>query len=338
MSLMEIERLKTVLTETPISAIAIASLRESARLLSTHFSTQIEGNRLTLQEVRTVVHLGSALPGRERDEVEVRNHYRALEFLEGRLRQSGPLSILDIQRLHSCVMNGVPSSSPFRDGQNVIRNSIDGSIAYLPPEASDVPSLMVELIEWINQEITRAEIPVPVIAALAHYEFATIHPYYDGNGRTARLLALFVLYGRGYHAQGIFSLEEYYARDLQSYYRALDTGPGHNYYQGRATADVSGFIEYFCVGMATALSSIRDRVVSSITQDHATTLSVQSLHPMQRRVLGILAHQSVVTSGEIAKYLGINPRQSRSLCSQWVKSGFLKIADPSKKSRSYTLR
>ncbi len=81
--------------------------------------------------------------------------------------------------------------------------------------------------------------PVPVIAALAHYQFATIHPYYDGNGRTARLLTTLILHKAGYGLKGIYSLEEYYSRNFDGYYYALAVGGSHNYYMGREKADVS---------------------------------------------------------------------------------------------------
>jgi Fic family protein len=93
-------------------------------------------------------------------------------------------------------------------------------LIYLPPEAKDVPDLMASLVQWAN-EAERSGLPAPLIAAMVHYQFVTIHPYYDGNGRTARLLATFILHKGGYGLGGFFSLEEHYARDLLGYYRAL---------------------------------------------------------------------------------------------------------------------
>lgn len=147
-------------------------------------------------------------------------------------------------------MEGEKRSSPYRDGQNVIKDSGSGSIVYMPPEAKDVSALMLNLIDWINDEVSKAELPVPITAAIAHYQFATIHPYYDGNGRTARLLTNLVLHKSGYGLKGIYSLEEYYATNLQAYYNALTVGEPHNYYIGREQADITGWIAYFCGGMA----------------------------------------------------------------------------------------
>jgi Fic family protein len=85
-----------------------------------------------------------------------------------------------------------PSPRP-RDGQNAIKNSVTGALIYLPPEAEDVASLMASLVTWAN-EAENSGLPVPLIAGLVHCQFVTIHPYCDGNGRTARLLATFILH------------------------------------------------------------------------------------------------------------------------------------------------
>jgi Fic family protein len=91
-----------------------------------------------------------------------------------------------VQRLHALVMGGGRTrakATPYRDGQNVIWDARSQAIVYLPPEAKDVLALMAQVVAWINLE---DGLPVPIKAAIAHYQFATIHPYYDGNGGTAR--------------------------------------------------------------------------------------------------------------------------------------------------------
>jgi Fic family protein len=122
--------------------------------------------------------------------------------------------------------------------QNVIRESGSGLIVILPPEPKDVAKLMRELVQWIILQLEDGEMPVPIIAAIAHYQFATIHPYMDGNGRTARLLATLILRSHGYDLKSNYSPDEHNAKDLTNYYRALTIG-SHNYYDGRAEADVS---------------------------------------------------------------------------------------------------
>src|SRR5262249_49494367 len=123
----------------------------------------------------------------------------------------------------------------------------------------DVPQLMRELLVWVNDSLMAGDLPVPVVAALAHYQIATIHPFFDGNGRTARLLTTLILHRNSYGLNGIYSLEEYYAANLEGYYAGLVVGASHNYYFGRAEGIVTPFVEYFCLGMADAFANVRVR-------------------------------------------------------------------------------
>lgn len=316
----------------------LSGLLHSARLLSTHYSTQIEGNRLTLPEVEQVIAGRGGFPGRERDEREVRNYYKAADKAEAIAGSKGSISQNHIQVLHGLAFEGNAKPTSYRDGQNLIRDSGRGQIVYMPPEAREVPVLMAELVEWINTGIELGHLPVPLIAALAHYQFATIHPYYDGNGRTARLLTTLILHRCEYGLKGIYSLEEYYARNLNDYYNALAVGPSHNYHLGRAEADVSGFVEYFCQGMAEAFSNVSARAgdaAQSSVPDKSHIL--RELRPLQRQALGLFAKQQTVTAAELAAYLGLAPRQARDQCARWLDEGFLEIGNPSKKTRSYQL-
>ncbi|MFO1438220.1 MAG: Fic family protein [Verrucomicrobiaceae bacterium] len=337
-ALMAIEASRVAVDRLPVTPQMIASLRESARLLTTHYSTQIEGNRLTLPQVEEVIAGGGGFPGRERDEREVQNYYKAADEIESLAALKRKLTEKDIQTIHGLAFDGKKRPTPYRDGQNVIRNSGSGAITYLPPEAKEVAELMGELVMWINAEIESRDLPVPVIAALAHYQFATIHPYYDGNGRTARLLTTLILHRCGYGLKGIYSLEEYYAKNLRGYYAALTVGPSHNYHLGRAEADVSSFVEYFCEGMADAFAKVAARAEAaglSAPKDKAALL--RELRPLQRQALGLFSKHRIVTSNELASYLGLTPRQGRDQCAKWVSEGFLTVANASKKGRSYRL-
>ena len=336
-ALVAIERHKTAIEHLPISTSMIASLRESARLMSTHYSTQIEGNRLSPREVEIVVG-GKAIgtPGRERDELEVRNYFRALEHVEDLARRNEQVSEQGLQRIHGLAFGGCDHATPYRDGQNVIRDSSSGRIVYMPPEHTDVPRLMSEFVDWMIRILESRELPVAIIAAISHYQFATIHPYYDGNGRTARLLTTWILHLAGYGLGGIYSLEEYYAKDLPSYYAALDVCDHHNYYMGRADVDITRFIEYFVNGMATSFESVHDHAVRTAgSPDHSDKLRL--LSPLQRHALALFRDQAEVASKDLAKHLGISPRSSTDLCRSWTEDGFLVIINPSRKARTYGL-
>src|SRR4029077_8419215 len=147
------------------------------------------------------------LHGRERDVGEVRNYWKALLRVEEWAARRTDLTEDLIQRLHALVEHGRTRRTPYRDGQNTIRDSESGALIYLPPEARDVPDLMAGLVAWVRRGGAE-HLPPPLIAGLAHYQLVTIHPYYDGNGRTARLLATYLLQRDGYGLNGLFSLEE----------------------------------------------------------------------------------------------------------------------------------
>ena len=165
-----------------------------------------------------------------------------------------------------------------------------------------------------------------------------IHPYIDGNGRTARLLATLILHKNGYGLKGIYSLEEYYAKDLAAYYRALDIGPSHNYYHGRAEADISGWIEYFCEGMLKSFEKVQiqaHRAQSRGASDVSNAL--RKLNPRQRKALTLFEKQEAITSQDIADLFKIESRTARQLCLLWAKEGFLTVLNSSKKARTYGL-
>ncbi|MBN1944000.1 MAG: Fic family protein, partial [Phycisphaerae bacterium] len=224
--------------------------------------------------------------------------------------------------------------TPYRDGQNVIRNSLSGAIVYMPPEAADVPTLMTDMVDWINAHTAAA--PIPVVAAVAHYQFATIHPYYDGNGRVARLLTNTVLHQHGYGLRGVYNLEEYYAQNLREYYAALDVGQGHNYYMGRAESDISGWIEYFTAGMTASFEAVREKMRQSTPAGDRSDW-IRSLDARQRNVLPLFEEWKEITTSQIAELLRLSPRGARALTQKWVEKGFLAIANPSKRGRTYKL-
>jgi Fic family protein len=270
----------------------------------------------------------------------VLGYYAALECA-GRLADAGvSITEAQVQTLHALVMGGgrrKVKPSTYRDGQNVIRDSRSRAIVYMPPEAKDVTSLMAELVTWLKRT-DRQGLPCPLRAGVAHYQFATIHPYYDGNGRTARLLTTLILHLGGYGLKGLYSLEEYYARDLGAYYEALAVGPSHNYYEGRAQADITKWAEYFCEGAAYSFEAVRKRAMDAAgvgAQDRSPLL--RKLDPRQRKALGLFRDSDTITSRDVAGLFSLSERAARNLCTAWVEGKFLVVSDPAKRSRKYQL-
>jgi len=337
---MRIEATKQAVHDLPITPSVLRTLRETARLFSTHYSTMIEGNRLTQEQVSKVIEDKQHFPGRERDEKEVLGYYAALETLEQLVASQSAVSEEHIQLLHALVMaegRKNPKPTLYRDGQNVIRDSCSRGIVYMPPEAKDVPQLMKEMVAWIESP-ENIELPCPIRAGIAHYEFATIHPYYDGNGRTARLLTTLILHLGGYDLKGLYSLEEYYAGNLVSYYEALTIGPSHNYYEGRADSDITKWVEYFCEGMAYSFENVKRQAQKAANEGlKDRSQALRNLDPRQRKALILFQDTNTITSRDIEALFSLSQRTARNLLTAWVKNGFLVISNPAKKSRKYCL-
>jgi len=332
-----IERVCQTVRMTILPPAVTAQLRLQADTRSTHYSTRIEGNRLTLKEAEQVIQQGRLFPGRERDVGEVERYYQALQQVEKWVEGKQKVTESRIRKMHALLYRGRRAKpTPYRDGQNVIREAT-GEIVYMPPEAEDVPGLMTELVRWIDQ--SEAELPIPVIAGAVHYQFVTIHPFYDGNGRTARTLTTWLLYRGGYDLGKFYALEEFYAEDLEGYYDALVTHPNHNYYFGRNKADITPWLDYFLKGMVVIFERVAEEV-ERYSQGETDDEHIELLRPLDqraRRVLGLFAKQDSIKSSDVANLLGISTRQARLLLSQWVKQGWLEITDPSRRGRKYRL-
>ncbi len=334
--LIRIEAAKQKILHLPLTPTVLASLRETARLYTTHYSTMIEGKRLDPDQVEVVLKHQGHFPGRERDEHEIKGYYAALTQVEKWAAQGVNITEKMIQTLHALVIakgkkNTKPT--PYRDGQNVIRDGRTKRIVYMPPEAKDVKSLMTGLVNWMNKN---RELPCPIVAGIAHYQFATIHPYYDGNGRTARLLTTLILHLGGYDLKGLYSLEEYYARNLDAYYEAISVGESHNYYMGRARADITKWVEYFVDGMATSFENVLKRM-DEVQDSPDQSALIRKLDPKQRKALELFQEFETITSRQIGELFGFKPRTSAALCASWVENGFLTVVDSSNKGRKYKL-
>lgn len=198
----------------PLSATLVKKLREQFALEMTYNSNAIEGNKLTLKETYLVINDGMTVKGKSlKDHLEARNHNEALNFLFELIEHNKKHTISErfIRTLQQLVVKDIEDddASGYRQGNVVITGS-----KHKPPPAYQVRHLMQELIGWISQNSKKLH-PV-VLAALAHHKLVHIHPFTDGNGRTARLFMNLILMQRGYPLVIILK------NDRKKYYRALE--------------------------------------------------------------------------------------------------------------------
>lgn len=238
-------------------------LRHQALIRMTHASTKIEGNALNLRQVEAV-YARQKIDAPARDIYEAQNYLKALRHISQTVDKKQRLAEKTILKLHQFVTDKTlpqDQSGHYRKGLvQVVRRRIgnprDQEVLYTAPEAKKVSKLMNDLIDWLRR--TEKEDLNPVIAAgIAHQEIAAIHPFTDGNGRTARALATLVLYQRGYDFRRLFALEDYYNKDRADYYRAINIGKN---YETRRT-DLTPWLEYFIKGFKEEIDGIKDKVV-----------------------------------------------------------------------------
>jgi len=335
MNLLKIQEIKTKAESFSIPPSIISKMRNTMRINATHYSTRIEGNRLTIEEARDVIKSHKTYYGRKRDVKEVRNYWDALLEVEKKAAERTRFSEALIKKIHALVHYGKRAKpTEYRTVQNMIKDSVSGSIVYLPPEARDVPVLMKSYVSWVNEN--GGKLPVPIIASLVHYQFVTIHPYLDGNGRTARLLTTFILQRDGYGLDGLFSMEEYHAIDLNKYYEKLMTHPHHNYYEGRNTADLTGWVEYFVETLARVFINTEEELKKIKNKKNKNTAPIRLDH-RQRIVLELFSTEESVKAKEMATELGLSERMTRNLMKKWVEDSFLEVENESNKNRSYKL-
>ena len=217
-------------------------LRRHALAQTVHFSTQIEGNILTLEQVESLVR-GERISA-PRSQVQEANNYReAMNFIQSIAIDSNFAITEDtIRAVHYLISKDLPgfyAAGRYRTEQNYVVDRITTRRIFIPPAAGDLASLMKEFIDWFHSD---TRFPTPIKAALVHLNIVAIHPFFDGNGRTARVLDSLALYGGGFKSQELVSLEAYFGRDNRGYYEALATSLGPSF---TPTRDVSSWVEYY---------------------------------------------------------------------------------------------
>ena len=258
--LVKIDSARAIVDELSVPITLQKEFRKEATARMSHYSTKIEGNRLTLKQTQDLLS-GKEVIAREIDKREVMNYYDCLEWIVKTSRERKGVSEKDIKTIHGMIEKGILKGKlrgEYREAQNAIYDSSTRKPVYFPPEAKDVPELMREFVRWLNKE--KAMHPI-LRAGIAHYQFVIIHPFMDGNGRTARALATLLLYQSGYDLKQFYSLEEYYAEDLMGYYRALQRVHGLHY-GDVPIPDVTSWLLYFVKGVAIVFEDLKEKVLN----------------------------------------------------------------------------
>jgi len=312
----DISALRERIAGATIEVPWIPALQKDTRARNTHSSTAIEGNPLTLEQVRAVEEgrTLTAVPDRARREVV--NYFAALRHIE---KHAGKKTITheDVLRLHKIIAERVMEQGE-AGRYRTIRVRVG---SYTPPPPELVSGLMFELLEWWNKDSGSL---TPVLSsAIVHYQFEAIHPFADGNGRTGRALALWELYRRGFDTHHIFSVDEYYWEGRPRYYAALQAVRQ----QGK---DLTSWLEYTAEGLLLTLERAWQRIQHLSARAKGKKLV---LRPKQEHLLRLLRENGSLSPKEIWDEVGVSRQGAMDLLRPLMEAGLVKRVGTRKSGR-----
>lgn len=294
-------------------------LRRQALIRMTHSSTQIEGNILNLHQVEGV-YAHKKIDAPDRDIYEVQNYLKALRYIGKIVENKQPISEKIILRIHKMVADKTlpeEQCGHYRRGPvYVVRHRLGRprETLYTAPEAKRVPLMMIDLIGWMQKSAKEKINPI-IVAGITHQEFAAIHPFSDGNGRTARALATLILYKRGYDFRRLFALEDYYNQDRPKYYQAINMGKN---YDERKT-DFTRWLEYFVKGFKEEIDDVKNKVTAlSLRRVGKNTQSQIFLDKNQIKILDFLDQTGKIAVTDVMAILEC-PKRTAQLHLQKLK-------------------
>ena len=336
-SILGIEKNKNSLDLVKIPINLSNKFRKNTKKRSSYASNKIEGNPLTYEQA------DAAIEAKNRhflkSEQEIRNYYLALETLEKKLENKEPLSLKLLLEVQKQICEGelkektglrgaMPPGALF-----AVWND-DGTPAYIPPEYSEVPTLLDELLKYINDSDDH-----PLIkAAVIHYQLVTIHPFEDGNGRTARIISSYCLSLNGYGFKNVGSLEEYMSYNIDEYYDSLQMGLPILYYDGRNNPPHGEiWIKYYL-----RIFSFYASKVLSIALEESNDSKQERLSHLSKKAkyfLNYLEKNNVLSFApiDLANKLEVTNRTIINWCSELVNNGYLRPVIVNKRIRHYEL-
>lgn len=287
-----IHTLAMQLNSRPFPHVVLLEFERTARAVSAHASTSIEGNPLPLTEVKRLL---KQHPSYIRDsEQEVLNYNAVLEMLNVYLKKDGGTLTLElILRIQKQVVDKLlpaRQSGHLREEPVVVNNPRTGQVVYLPPDARDVPALLKELLAYIDRH--RGEVDPLILAGVFHKQFVLIHPFIDGNGRTTRLSTKILLAGMGLNTFNLFSFENYYNQNVTKYFQMV--GEFGDYYDTARSTDFTAWLEYFTDGIIDELLRVEKLLPQMATPETA-------LQPHHEVILDIIRKKGFVTDSDYAK-------------------------------------
>ncbi|MFB9147297.1 Fic family protein [Halomonas alkalicola] len=280
-------------------------------------SSRIEGTQTEMDEA--VLDSSQLAPEKRDDWQEVQNYVQAINEAVEELEHL-PLSNRLLKHTHAILMQGVrgehKSPGEFRISQNWIGGSSLADAAFIPPHPDEVPALMGDLeLFWHNDNVS---VPELIRIAISHYQFETIHPFLDGNGRIGRLLIALYLVSKGLLRKPSLYLSDFFERNRASYYDALTRVRMSNDMVHWVKFFLSAIIETAGKGKATfeGILALRQQM------DHLAFGYGKRAENVQK-LLKHLYRRPAVTAGQVSDLLGVTHQTASALLNKMVEDNML---------------
>jgi Fic family protein len=324
-ALLEIERTRGFLEAAELKEEWIESMQSKALVIEAHHSTHIEGTQLTLSQAQRIL-AGKVIKGaRKDDRQELLNYREAMSFVSEYLGKKSEITENLIKDIHGILVRDVRGGSfqpgIYRKIQNYVINALTGEVIYTPPPPSDVPRLMKEFVEFLNRT---SDISPVLEAGISQYQFVNIHPFLDGNGRTARVLCTLILYQNGYDFKRLFSLSEYYDKNRRMYYDAIQLVRENR-------GDMTGWLEYFAEGLEHQLEEVKIKGERAIRKEVIIEKAKRlNMNPRQRQILLFLVDERSASVDQIKEKLHLVRRTAQRNLTKLAELGLVREVAKSK--------
>ena len=281
-------------------------------------SSRIEGTNTSFEDA--LMNEENIQPGQIDDWREVQNYTEAMNFSIAELKNL-PLSMRLLCTAHKILLTGTrgqhKTPGEIRRSQNWIGGSCLKDAFFIPPHHAELPGLLTDLEKyWHNADLN---VPHLIRVALSHYQFETIHPFQDGNGRIGRLLIPLYLVEKGILTKPTLYLSDFFARNKGSYYDALTIV--------RASNDINQWLKFFLVGTAETAKAgkqVFEKIISLRIDCERRLTAIGKRQKLGLDLLRILYSSPVITAQDIIDSLRVTSPTAHALLREFVKLGILK--------------
>ena len=265
-------------------------------------SSRIEGTKTTVEE--DLLDVADINPEKRDDWEEVQNYVKATNYGVERIKNGFPVCTRLIRELHKILMQGVrgehKTPGEFRTSQNWIGGSMPSNAVYVPPPHTEIAECLTDFEKFINNE--EIDTPDLIKIAILHYQFESIHPFLDGNGRIGRLLIPLYIQSKGMLDKSCLYISDYIERNKDTYYDMLTRVRTHN--------DIIRWIKFFLEAVIETSKDAKEkfRNIVELTMEMDNVIMDLSVKPENaKKVIGVLYDEPIVTRKKILELTDIKP-------------------------------